>query len=87
MNAVKERLQILTLGCSKNRVDSEHLLSLLSPHYAIVPEDEWGSDEAAEGLVSVKDMVTGTQEKLTPAAAAEKINAALARRRTAKPIR
>ena len=48
MNAVKERLQILTLGCSKNRVDSEHLLSLLSPHYAIVPEDEWGSDEAAD---------------------------------------
>jgi hypothetical protein len=31
-------------------------------------------------------MATGTQEKLTPAAAAEKINAALARRRAAKPI-
>ncbi len=45
-----------------------------------------GSDEAAEGLVSVKDMATGTQEKLTPAAAAEKINAALAERRAAKPI-
>ena len=45
-----------------------------------------GSDEAAEGMVSVKDMGTGTQEKLTPAAAAEKINAALAQRRAAKPI-
>lgn len=33
------RLQILTLGCSKNRVDSEHLLSLLSSCYTIVPED------------------------------------------------
>ena len=41
---MKCRLQILTLGCSKNRVDSEHLLSLLSSRYDIVPEeDEWAS--------------------------------------------
>ncbi|MBR6209192.1 MAG: histidine--tRNA ligase [Oscillospiraceae bacterium] len=45
-----------------------------------------GSDEAAAGLVSVKDMASGAQEKLTPARAAERINAALEERRAAKPI-
>ncbi|MBP5398061.1 MAG: 30S ribosomal protein S12 methylthiotransferase RimO [Bacteroidales bacterium] len=32
-------LQILTLGCSKNRVDSEHLLALLDGRYRILPEE------------------------------------------------
>ncbi len=30
----------ITLGCSKNRVDTEHILSLLDGHYEIVPEGE-----------------------------------------------
>ena len=30
----------ITLGCSKNRVDTEHILSLLEGHYEIVPESE-----------------------------------------------
>jgi len=33
-------LQTLTLGCSKNKVDTEHLLSQLSDLYEIVPEGE-----------------------------------------------
>ena len=32
-------LQIVTLGCSKNRVDSEHILAQLETAYDIVPED------------------------------------------------
>ena len=46
-----------------------------------------GGDEAAAGVVSLKDMAAGTQEKLTPAEAAAKINAALAPRRRAQAIR
>ena len=46
-----------------------------------------GGDEAAAGVVSLKDMTAGTQEKLSPADAAAKINAALAPRRTAQAIR
>ena len=34
------RLQIQTLGCSKNRVDSEHILSQLEGYYEIIPESE-----------------------------------------------
>ncbi len=34
-----EKLQIQTLGCSKNRVDSEHILSQLEGLYEIVPEE------------------------------------------------
>jgi len=45
-----------------------------------------GGDEAAAGAVSVKDMAAGTQEKLPPAAAAEKILAALEERRSARII-
>jgi len=35
-------LQTLTLGCSKNRVDTEHILSCLSKVYDIVPEEDGG---------------------------------------------
>ena len=40
-----------------------------------------GETEAAAGLAAVKDMATGEQESLAPAAAAEKIDAALRSRR------
>ena len=33
-------LQAITLGCSKNKVDTEHLLAQLGDRYAILPE-EW----------------------------------------------
>lgn len=33
-------VQPITLGCSKNRVDTEHILSSLEGHYEIVPEGE-----------------------------------------------
>lgn len=36
------RLQVITLGCSKNDVDSEHVLSCLGGLYEIVPPEEDG---------------------------------------------
>ena len=35
-----KKLQTITLGCSKNKVDSEHILSHVEHHYEIVPEGE-----------------------------------------------
>lgn len=35
-----KKLQAITMGCSKNRVDTEHVLSRLSGLYEIVPESE-----------------------------------------------
>ena len=34
------KLQTITLGCSKNKVDTEHILSQVEDHYEIVPEGE-----------------------------------------------
>ena len=34
------KLQTLTLGCSKNKVDTEHILSQVESLYEIVPEGE-----------------------------------------------
>ena len=45
-----------------------------------------GSDEAAEGVAGVKDMTTGEQQKLAPAAAAEHILAALETRKRCRVI-
>ena len=34
-----KRVQVVTMGCSKNRVDSEHLLRILQERgYELVPE-------------------------------------------------
>lgn len=38
----KKTLQVITLGCSKNRVDTEHLLSQVEDLYTILPEDNDG---------------------------------------------
>ena len=46
-----------------------------------------GEDEIAEGLVSVKDMTSGQQQKMSAAEAAGYINSALAARRAAPAIR
>ncbi len=35
-----KRLSTITLGCSKNKVDTEHILSQLESHYEIIPEGE-----------------------------------------------
>ena len=32
-------VRVITLGCSKNTVDTEHLLGLLQKHYRVFPED------------------------------------------------
>ena len=38
-----QRLQVITLGCSKNTVDTEHLLFQVQDSFEIVPEGEPGS--------------------------------------------
>ncbi len=40
----KQTLNIVTLGCSKNKVDSEHLAALLNDTYKIVHDSEGKSD-------------------------------------------
>ncbi len=40
----KKRLQIVTRGCSKNKVDTEHILSQAESDYALVPEEGDGSE-------------------------------------------
>lgn len=41
----KRSIQIVTLGCSKNEVDSEHLLAQIRDEYEIVPAgEEWDVD-------------------------------------------
>ena len=37
---MKKKLQTVTLGCSKNKVDTEHILSQVEDHYEIIPEGE-----------------------------------------------
>lgn len=44
------RLKIITLGCSKNRVDSEHILCQLGPEVEIVPENS-DSEEKVDVLL------------------------------------
>ena len=39
MSDRRPSVQTLTLGCSKNRVDTEHILSKLEGHYEILPEE------------------------------------------------
>lgn len=46
-----------------------------------------GEDEIAQGVVKVKDMMTGDQQALSPAQAAEAIAAAMEQRAQGKPIR
>ena len=36
----RKSLQVVTLGCSKNTVDTEHILSCLEDKYEIIPEQE-----------------------------------------------
>lgn len=46
-----KRIQVVTMGCSKNRVDSEHLMRVLSERgYTLVPED---TDLASGGVDEV----------------------------------
>ena len=39
MNSKAQRLKTLTLGCSKNRVDTEHLVAQLGGGFVVLPED------------------------------------------------
>ena len=39
MSELRPKLQILTRGCSKNRVDTEHILAQISDSYDICPEE------------------------------------------------
>lgn len=40
MTVLRKKLQTVTLGCSKNKVDTEHILSQVEELYEIVPEGE-----------------------------------------------
>ena len=40
MTDIRKKLQTVTLGCSKNKVDTEHILSQVDDLYEIVPEGE-----------------------------------------------
>ena len=40
MTPVRKKLQTVTLGCSKNKVDTEHILSQVEDLYEVVPEGE-----------------------------------------------
>jgi ribosomal protein S12 methylthiotransferase len=40
MTSLRKKLQTVTLGCSKNKVDTEHILSQVEHVYDIVPEGE-----------------------------------------------
>lgn len=40
MAVLKKKLQTVTLGCSKNKVDTEHILSQVEDQYEIIPEGE-----------------------------------------------
>ncbi len=52
MNNNKKRIQVATLGCSKNKVDSEHLLvQLEGAGYEIVPETEDITEVGADILI------------------------------------
>lgn len=43
-------LQIITRGCSKNRVDSEHILAQVAGRFILVPED-YGADEYVDTVL------------------------------------
>ena len=36
---MKMKLQTVTLGCSKNKVDTEHILSHVEDLYEVIPEE------------------------------------------------
>ena len=40
MTILRKKLQTVTLGCSKNKVDTEHILSQMEDLYEIIPEGE-----------------------------------------------
>jgi ribosomal protein S12 methylthiotransferase len=40
MTEIRKKLQTVTLGCSKNKVDTEHILSQMEDLYEIIPEGE-----------------------------------------------
>ena len=40
MTPVRKKLQTVTLGCSKNKVDTEHILSQVEDLYEVIPEGE-----------------------------------------------
>lgn len=54
-------LQILTLGCSKNRVDSEHLLDLFRQQYIILPEES--QDQVDIMLVNTCGFIADAKEE------------------------
>ncbi len=57
-----QSIQPIILGCSKNRVDTEHVLSLLDGHYEIVPEDQ-GRDFVDFQLINTCSFIGDAKEE------------------------
>ena len=55
-----KKLQTITLGCSKNKVDTEHILSHLEDQYEIIPE---GEDIPVDVYFSIPAVSSETQRR------------------------
>ena len=60
-----KRIQVVTMGCSKNRVDSEHLMRVLQERgYALVPEDvPLSSAEVDEVIINTCGFIQDAKEE------------------------
>ena len=55
------RIQLITLGCSKNRVDSEHILSRISDAgMEVVASDELPARDAGGNMIVVDALAINT---------------------------
>ena len=62
----KKSIQIVTLGCSKNQVDSEHILAQVRDDYEIIPEGvEQDVDEIGRASVG-KECVRRCRSRWSP---------------------
>ena len=60
-----KRIQVVTLGCSKNRVDSEHLMRVLQERgYELVPEDtDLASGRVDEVVINTCGFIQDAKEE------------------------
>ena len=63
MEGKKPTLQAVTLGCSKNRVDTEHILSCVADMYEILPEDSDSGQRADILLMNTCGFIGDAKEE------------------------
>lgn len=61
MTGNPETLQVITMGCSKNKVDTEHILAQLEGRYEILPED-W-ADKVDNLLINTCGFIGDAKEE------------------------